>query len=318
MPTRDLTKLQTGIWKTIDRIENVYTREAMLNYKIALDEIRVELSKVYERYAIKGVLTHAEMSRFNRLDKLHSQLSDILGPTLSRNGRLVENLRKVQYQESFYRHGWAINQSAAVDLRWGLLSEKTIQAAVIDDEFAGLLKIANANVRKDAMLGLRRTIEGGLIRGESYPKMARGIKGFLEHSASGYERIVRTEGQRAAVNGQLANYNEAEELGVKIQRVWDAALDGRTRPEHGAMDGQVADENGYFHTPVGLQRGPMQSGYPWWDINCRCRARGQIEGYEPEVRRIRDEGVQPYIKYSDWAKKNGIKTKLPHRRVYMD
>ena len=318
MPTRDLAKLQTGIWKTINRIEDAYTRELFVNYKIALDDVRVELSKVYEKYSKAGALTHAEMSKFNRLDKLHEQLSDILGPTLSRNGRLVEDLRKVQYQESFYRNAWALDQSSGVSLRWGLLSEKTIEAAVKDDTFAGLLKIAKENVKTDAMFGIRRTITQGLIRGESYPKMAREIKDFIERSASGYVRIVRTEGQRAAVNGQLTNYDAARDLGVQVRNIWDATLDKATRPDHGAMDGQVANEEGYFDTPVGLQRGPMQSGYAWWDISCRCRVRGQIEGYEPTVRRIRDEEIQPYQTYSEWAKEKGLKTKLPNRKVYMD
>jgi hypothetical protein len=49
--------------------------------------------------------------------------------------------------------------------------------------------------------------------------------------------------------------------------------------------------------------GPLRSGVAAEDINCRCRVRGQIEGYEPKVRRIRDEGVVPYETYQSWNKR---------------
>jgi SPP1 gp7 family putative phage head morphogenesis protein len=281
-----------------------------INYKTALDQIRVELSKIYEKYAKSGALTYAEMSKFNRLDKLNTQLSDILGPTLSANGRLVENLRRVQYQESFYRHAYAIDQSAGVSLRWGLLNPKTVEAAVNAPAWRALKDIAVKTWKRDTFVKLDRTITQGLIQGFSYDKMAKAIKeDVAEKSASNAQRIARTEAHRATVQGQLDTYEEAEELGVKVQRVWDATLDKATRPEHGELDGQIADEEGMFHTAVGLVEGPGLSGEPSFDINCRCSVRPQIEGYEPKVRRIRDEGVQPYKTYSEWAKDKGIKVK---------
>ena len=305
---RDLAKLQQQQIREILAIENVYTRKLFLNYKIALDEIRVTLSKIYEKYAKAGALTYAEMSKFNRLDKLNAQLSDILGPTLSANGRLVEDLRKVQYQESFYRHAWAIDQHAGVSLRWGLLNPKTIQAAVNAPEWRKIKDIAVKTWRLDTYTKLDRTITQGLIQGQSYDKMARALKeNVLEKSASNAERIARTEAHRATVQGQLDLYSEADSMGVNILRIWDATLDMATRPAHGELDGQAADKDGMFHTSIGLVEGPGLSGDPSFDINCRCSVRPQVKDYEPKVRRIRDEGVQPYKTYKEWAKEKGIK-----------
>jgi len=308
--TRDLSKLQRQQLRIIQGIEDAYTRELFINYKTALDDIRVQLSKVYEKYAKAGSLTYAEMSKFNRLEKLQSQLSDILGPTLSKNGRLVENLRKVQYQESFYRHAWAIDQSAGVNLRWGLFNTEVVKAAVNAPGWRDLKNIAIKTLKRDAFTKLDRTITQGLIRGDSYNKMARAIKeDVLERSASNAERIARTEAHRASVQGQLKTYEDAEKLGVEIQRIWDATLDNKTRPEHGELDGQAANEEGFFRTAVGPVEGPGLSGVPSFDINCRCAVRPQVKDYEPKVRRIRDEGVQPYITYSEWAKKKGLTIK---------
>ncbi len=296
MPT--LAQNEKKIWKAIDGIQNEYERELMLNYKTVLTKIRVSMSRIYERYAEKGVLTHAEMTKFNRLDKLNKEISEIIGPMFSKNRKLVDNLTKVQYEEIFFRYCWAIEQEAQVNLNWGILNPKTIEAAVKND----LALIAKKGVRQDGLLGIRITVVQGLIRGDSYPKMARGIKKFIDRSASGYMTIARTEGQRAAVLGQIAQADKSEELGIIINRIWDATLDGSTRPEHQAMDGRVAGKDGMFDTPVGRVAGPLQSGDPAFDINCRCRMREEIEEYKPDIRRIRGEGFQEYIKYDDWDK----------------
>ncbi|MNH45229.1 hypothetical protein D3C79_1076160 [compost metagenome] len=42
------------------------------------------------------------------------------------------------------------------------------------------------------------------------------------------------------------------------------------------------------------------------DINCRCSIRTEIVGYEPTVRRARDDNGKsvliPYTTYDEWAK----------------
>lgn len=308
MASRSMEVLEKRIWRQINLIQNKTERALIANYKTALDEIRVVLSKVYERYAIAGELTFAEMSKYNRLMGLQAQLMGILGPTLSKNGALIRKLSRVEYEEAFYRHGWAVDQNVGVALRWGKLNPKMIDAAVNAPEWRRLKKIAVKTWRADTMAKLDRTITQGLIQGQGYPKMMRALKNnVVGNSAANAMRIARTEGQRAAVQGQITSAEKAEELGINMRRIWDATLDSATRPEHGRLDGQAADKEGYFHTAVGLVRGPLQSGDPSFDINCRCRIREEVVGYSPEVRRIRDEGVQPYITYDEWAKKKGIK-----------
>ena len=309
MASRDLGILQKQVWRKIDLIENKFERLLASNYRTALDEIRIALSKVYEKYAKAGKLTHAEMSKYNRLTSLEKQLAEILGPELGRNGRLLDKLATVQYEESFYRHAWALDQHTGVALKWGLLNPKQVEAAVKGAGWRELHDIAVKTWKRDSLAKLDRTITQGLIQGQSYPKMARAIKhDVLQSSMANATRIARTEGQRAAVQGQIANADKAGDLGVKVRRIWDATLDRRTRPEHGALDGQAADEEGMFHTSVGPVAGPLQSGNASFDVNCRCRLREEVEGYEPGVRRIRDEGVQPYETYDTWATRHGVKS----------
>ncbi len=313
--SRNLAKLEewgdTVLWKGISRTE----RAILINYKQALDEIRHELGKVYEKYAINGMLTHAEMSKYHRLKSLHDQLAGIMGPTLSKNGKLVEKLQEVQYEESFYLHAWALDQTSGAALRWGLLNEAAVKRAVEAGGWRELHDIAIKDLKRDGLAKIDRAVTQGIIRGLPYEKMAKEVKGAITANSARATLIARTEGHRAMVQGALDNYAKAQELGIDIKLVWDATLDDKTRPSHAEMDGKSADEDGMFHTSWGLVSGPGQEGPPEEVINCRCRVTSQIEGYGPKARRVRDEGVIPYTTFKDWAQERGI-TKNVYGEAY--
>lgn len=301
MPTRDLAKLSEGIWRKLERIESATEREILANYRVVLEDIRKELGRVFEKYSQGGMLSLAEMTRYNRLTTLERQLIEIMGPALSKNGKLTSRLVEAEYQESFFRHGWMIEQNAGVALKWGLLSEATIKAAATNP----LAALAKTGLKQEALTGIRRVLLQGLTAGTSYPQMARDMKKFVERNASGYLRIAQTEAHKAMVQGQLDNYAKAEELGIVLNRVWVATLDDRTRPSHADMDGKEAGEDGLFDTPWGAVEGPGE-GPAEEVINCRCRVISEIEGFEPTVQRVRDEGLQPVQTYNEWASERGI------------
>ena len=303
MPTRNLTQLQDQVTRTIEAYGRTIEREILFNYAAALDAIRLDLAKVYEKYAVNGKLTHAEMSKFNRLGRLEKQVMDEMRPVFVKDQNLINKMKRVTYDESFYRNAWAIDQASGVATSWGLLNPDAVVAAVQNDFTA----LAYKKLRQDGLLKTQRIIRQGIIQGSSYGQMTTLIKKqLIEPSQTDAMRIARTEGQRAMVQGQQATYDRAEEKGVELTEIWDATLDSRTRPSHGKLDGVPAKEdsngNTVWNTDVGPVPGPLQSGVASFDINCRCRIRAQIEGYEPKVRRIRDEGIVPYKTYNEWAK----------------
>jgi hypothetical protein len=240
------------------------------------------------------------MTKYNRLRSLEKQITEDLRPLALKNKALIEQMVEVEYDEAFYREAWVIDQQSGVALKWGLLSEDAIEAAVANP----LRKIALERLRADGRQKIRRAVAQGLIRGQSYPAMMRGIRDAINGTAADATRIVRTEGQRAQVMGQQHTHKRARELGVETVDVWDATLDGDTRPEHGRLDGVEAKYRSgqpYWDTAVGRVRGPLQSGVASFDINCRCAVTGRVKGYEPKVRRIRDQGVVPYKSYEQWV-----------------
>ena len=162
--SRTLRELENRNSQVLDANLTRYERELLRNYREALRDIRSDIGKVYERYAVNGKLTNAEMSKYNRLTSLERQLTEDIRPVFAKNQRLIERMSRVEYEEAFYRSAWAIDQNTGVALRWGLLNPKTVEAAVANP----LRKIGEARLRQDGLIKIQRAVSQGLIRGLSY------------------------------------------------------------------------------------------------------------------------------------------------------
>lgn len=313
MPTRDLKTNQTRANKLAILRESEGIREIARNYAAALDRIRDDLAKLYERYAENGRLTNAEMSKYNRLRSLERQITTTIRPVALKNEKLIEKLTEVSYEESFYRHAWSLDQNIGVSLRWGLLSPDQVRAVVENP----LRHLAKRDLSRATLTRVRRAISQGLIRGVTLRSMMQEVREAMNVTANDAMRIVRTEAHRARELGNWDATKRAAEQGIELVKVWDAALDNRTRSNHGAMDGQrrtvVTGDDGTklekpFQSPSGATTTrPGGFGVAREDINCRCTANDEVEGFPPKVRRIRDEGIQPYQTFPEWAQSRGVR-----------
>lgn len=276
----------------------------VLNYSLAIDAIRSDLAKLYERYSENGILTNAEMTKYNRLAALEKQIVADLQPAISGNDALIEKLAEVQYEEAFYRKAWAIDQTAGVSLRWGTFSAEQVRAAVKND----LRFLARRDLAASTVNRVRRTIAQGLIRGTSLRGMMGSVRDAMNITGNDALRIVRTEAHRSRELGGVASTEAARAQGVNIVRVWDATLDDRTRSRHAALDGQPEKDGGWILGGVKASYPGDPALDPSQSINCRCTAIDQVDGYEPQVRRTQENGIQPYQTFEQWAQGRGIRS----------
>ena len=281
-------------------------------YRVALESIQQDLAGLYRRYSKDGKLYWTEMNKYKRLQTLEASIRKALGKQLRGVDSYIEKQTIAAFSDSFYRHAWAIDQDAGFAFSWGGVPTEAVEAIVNSP----LSKLADspalAAARAGAINRVRNEITLSLVRGESYDKMSRRIGmvlGFDEDNqfmgrGEAYRsmRIARTEANRAMVQGQARTYEKARENEIVVEEYWDAALDDRTRAAHGRMDGEKRGPDGMFDTPVGKIPAPMTSGVPSFDINCRCRIRGQIPGYPPQTRYVRGEGSVPWISYEEWKR----------------
>lgn len=301
MPTRDLLTLQTTVARQLTTNERRALRELVRNYADALDSIRAQLSRVYERYSVNGVLTNAEMSRYNRLAALEKSIIDELRPVVAQQNRLIELATEVQYDEAFYRYAWSYDQAVGVPLRWGTLDAAQVRAAVDNP----LRHLATRDLGAATVTRIRRSIAQGIIRGASMPAMMRDVRGAMGTTAADAMRIVRTEAHRARELGGWQTAQDATSQGVQIKRRWSASLDTKTRDSHASIDGEEVGPEERFSN--GLMYPGDPAGSAAEVINCRCSVDDIIEGLEPELRRTRDRGVEPYQTFTQWANDRGVR-----------
>lgn len=299
----DLKNTSQKITRQITRNEDRGIVELSKNYRAALEDIRNEIRKLYDKYAQNGKLTYAEMTKFNRLTKLEKRIVEIMRPYVRKNNRLIDKVAEVSYEEAFYKNTFVLSKAASFDISFGLLRPEDVKAAVNNP----LKRIAQGRLRQDGIMKIRRAISQGLIRGDSYVDMSRGIRDAINGNEYDARRIIRTEAGRARSEGTLASHNNAREQGIEVVDEWDATLDSRTRPEHAEMDGRKQQRHKgkwLFESPVGWIRGPRLSGVARFDINCRCALVPIVEGVEPEV--AESEGGPGNKSFRQWAKDNGI------------
>lgn len=253
---------------------------------------------MYDKYSVNGALTYSEMAKYNRLDSLFKSINTEIYSLSGKSQRIVNNLAYNSFGESYYRMGYAIEAGAniPINLGFGLLNKDVIKAAVLNP----MDKIAFQGLRNSMLIKARSTIIQGLLQGQSYFEMGRDIRHDFQGKASDALRIARTEAGKAQCKGNLESINHAQKAGADLKKFWIARLDDKTRPSHGAMDGQFADKNGYF-TLAGIKiQAPMDSALPAGEIcNCRCDTGVQVQEFKPTHRRTK-EGIIKYKTYTEW------------------
>jgi SPP1 gp7 family putative phage head morphogenesis protein len=292
--------------KVADKMTAKTEKAVVSAYKAGLDAIRNQLASVYQKYEQNGVLTFAEMAKYNRysamLEGMNKTLKDITGAS----GQEIKKLSANVYQESYYRTAYAIEKTVQTKLSYGLLNPKVIQAAV-ENPIAGLTLSESLKANRASIItSIKSNIIQGLMQGESYKTMADRVKTVLDNDAAKAMRIVRTEAGRAKSAGTLASMEHGADRGVKMKKMWVATQDERTRDTHAELDGQTVDMDEDFESTSGSTGpAPRMFGDPAEDINCRCECISVIEGYEPIDVGRQGEGDE-YQSYGEWADSKGI------------
>ena len=295
MPTR--YELQAA--RRLERLLISRERQIQAALADALGKMRADMGKIYERYAVDGVLSKAQMTQYNRLATMEAQILADLNPAIRSNLATIDKLRPQQYQASFFNYAWTVDQETQIALKWGVLNKNAV-AEALESEF---YHISKQRYGMNARFAVRSAVNDGLIQGKSYQRMARDLRGAINTTYNRALVIARTEGGFAQSAGQMAAYDTAAAQGVEGAITWIATLDGKTRGDHAAMDGMPRGDDGLFHLPGGDRgRFPHDEMLSAGNrINCRCDSAFEVTGLEPELRRTREDGIVPNQTYADWV-----------------
>ena len=203
-------------------------------------------------------------------EAIKKELESYLKVLHSKNFNTVDEYLKECYEQAHIGTLFDL-QGQGIPLILPLDQEQMISAITLNSKLsAPLYNALGYNV--DALkINVLQEISRGIAQGLSYQEMARNLKNVTNVDYNKTLRIAKTEGHRIQ---QEATYNvqkRAIAKGAKVVKQWDSTLDGKTRPTHRALDGQIVGVDEYFKSESGYKAlYPGNFGIPSEDCNCRC------------------------------------------------
>lgn len=218
--------------------------------------------------------------------------------------RILESMKKQEYStiqeylDSCYFDGFVGTlysmQKQGVPLAMPIDQEAAAQAIQTDSKISeGLYTSLGVDTAK-----LKKTIASEITRGIAtampYADIARNVNNASRAGLANANRIVRTEGHRIQQASTYHAQQQAKARGAEVVKIWDSALDGRTRPTHRRLDGQIREIDEPFEINGKKAMYPGDFGDPAEDCNCRCvsRTKSRWELDDTETRWLgRTEGM---------------------------
>lgn len=164
-------------------------------------------------------------------------------------------------------------------------------------------------------------ISRGIATADSYQNIARNIANGTKININRTMTIARTEGNRIHIQAADHAQHKAKDAGADIVKQWDSTLDGKTRPHHRQLDGQIREIDEPFEVDGMKVMYPLSFGIAAEDINCRCallqRARWNLGEEELETLKERAAffGLDKTEDFEDFKKKY---LKLPEKADKMN
>lgn len=283
--------------KALDKALTPYERELQQAYNESLKKIRAQLAILYERS--NG--SFADAAKYNRLTALEKAIGEEIQALTGKTAKTLKNGILSQYEEARLREMFVIEKGIGAVADFSMLNQAQISEAIKNPyDRIGFIQRDKDNAAQ-LIKQMRQEITQGLIQGKSFQETARTVKNRMEIGGSNALRIVRTESKRARGKAKQDTQEEAQSLGIEMQKMWVSAIDDRTRDSHQALDGVTINIDEDFTTENGASGpGPGQFNDPAEDINCRCTIASVVGGYAPNTRRIRDEGIVNYTTFDKW------------------
>ena len=259
---------QLQVQKSLLKNEKSVIKQLEKSYQDAIADIDKYILQLLARKDTENIQSIIYQVKYQ--EAIKKELESYLSVLHSKNFDTIDEYLKECYEQAHIGTLFDL-QGQGIPLILPLDQEQMISAITLNSKLSEPLYNAlgyNIDVLK---LDVLREISRGIAQGLSYQEMARNLKNVTNVDYNKTLRIAKTEGHRIQ---QEATYNvqkRAIAKGAKVVKQWDSTLDGKTRPTHRALDGQIVGVDEYFKSESGYKAlYPGNFGIPSEDCNCRC------------------------------------------------
>ena len=200
---------------------------------------------------------------------IEMQIDDALSKLKSGEYQTISDYLEESYGTGFTSSLYRL-QKQGIPLIFPMNRNEILRAVQLNSKISGgLYKRLGINT-KAMKNAIRQELTRGISSGMSSADIARNIDNRMNSGLYNSYRIARTEGHRINQEASYDAMTKAKDAGANVVKQWDSTLDGRTRPHHRMLDGQIRELEDPFEVD-GLQaQYPSGFGKASEDINCRC------------------------------------------------
>jgi hypothetical protein len=270
------------IVKESERLFKSLDRSSRKEYAALLKSVRAEVSEVYAKYANNdGVLTYAEMQKFNRLKSLKQNIDDVIKTHTQTVQTQLTAILKDDIRQSYSQSASLIGDAAGVSLT-GKIQADAISAILKKPAEGWTISERMLLRQRDLAVRLQGTVTNGFVHGDSLQDAAKAIKTTVEKDFARFRSFAGDTIHRVSQDAVSESIKSAEkEADIKVIKVWVTAGDDRVRDAHALLDGQEVRGDENFTIPSGEFAGyqadaPQGFGEPALDRNCRCRIAADV------------------------------------------
>lgn len=236
---------------------------------------RIEKEReVYER----GVYTDeqfrawllAQLARGERWKHLKNDMSQRIVEAAQLAEEIINSSTPVIYSEAHNFNAYVI-ETEFPTASFNLVDENTVRNLIERKTKFNLYKKVGTDIKKITKYSndrLESAITQGVLQGESISKVADRLNDVAKMNRSCAVANARTCMTSAYNAGHQSAFEEAEQMGIPVQKKWLATKDERTRPSHRDADGEVRPVAVAFSN--GLMYPGDMNGKPEEVFRCRC------------------------------------------------
>lgn len=263
-----MNKRQKQVQQSLLKSELEVIEELEKSYQKAIDDINRVITSLLARKDTENL--QAIIYQVKYQNALKKELEGFLNVLHTRNYTLIDNYLKDCYINSHIGTLFDL-QGQGIPLILPLDQEQMISAITLNSKLSAPLYNALGYNVDYLKTSVRQEISRGIAQSLSYQEIARNIKNTTNVDYNKSLRIAKTEGHRIQCESAYNVQVRAKEKGADIVKQWDSTLDGKTRPTHRLLDGQIVDVDDYFKSDSGYKAlYPGDFGVPSEDCNCRC------------------------------------------------
>lgn len=282
-----MNKREKEFYQYAFNAEEDVLHELAKQYKVALDDINEKIMILQS-----NELTQSKIYQLQYQQALKGQIEGILEKLHSDEFSTIQKFLEDSYTNGFVGTMYSIH-GQGIPLMMPIDQKAAVKAIMTDSKISGSLYNALGVDTSGLKKAIRQEITRGIASNMSNAEIARNISNVTKAPLARAKTIVRTENHRIQQSAAYDAQKASKASGADVVKQWDSTLDGRTRPTHRQLDGQIQEIDKPFKMGGMEAMFPGDFGDPAEDCNCRCvsltRAKWALDDDELQTLKDRAE-----------------------------